>query len=87
MLSRLGLESLKLDGQAWTTCEKFDDGRALLTAICELGFEGVVAKKHSSLYRPNYRGWVKVKNPDYCRRDACNAPASDGGRAAWSKSI
>ena len=41
MLSRLGLESLKLDGQAWTTCEKFDDGRALLTAICELGFEGV----------------------------------------------
>ena len=45
------------------------DGRALFTAACELGFEGVVAKNHSSLYRPNDRGWVKVKNPNYWRRD------------------
>jgi hypothetical protein len=36
----------------------------------ELGFEGVVAKNHSSLYRPNDRGWVKIKNPNYWRRDA-----------------
>ena len=56
--------------RAWTTCERFDDGRALFTAVCELGFEGVVAKNHSSLYRPNDRGSVKVKNPDYWRRDA-----------------
>ena len=49
---------------------RFDDGRALFTAVCELGFEGVVAKNHSSLYRPNDRGWVKVKNPNYWRRDA-----------------
>ena len=34
-----------------------------------MGLEGVVAKKHASLYRPN-RGWVKVKNPNYWRRDA-----------------
>ena len=47
-----------------------DDGRALFTAVCELGFEGVVAKNHSSLYRPNDRGWVKIKNPNYWRRDA-----------------
>ncbi|MBA3642336.1 MAG: hypothetical protein H0W53_24390, partial [Acidobacteria bacterium] len=40
------------------------------TAVCELGFEGVVAKNHSSLYRPGDRGWVKVKNPNYWRRDA-----------------
>jgi bifunctional non-homologous end joining protein LigD len=53
---RQELESLKLDGRAWTTCERFDDGRALFTAVCELGFEGVVAKNHSSLYRPNDRG-------------------------------
>ena len=65
-----GARELKLDGQAWTTCERFDDGRALFTAVCELGLEGVVAKKHSSLYRPNDRGWVKVKNPNYWRRDA-----------------
>jgi ATP-dependent DNA ligase len=31
---------------------------------------GVVAKNHSSFYRPNDRGWVKVKNPNYWRRDA-----------------
>ena len=67
---RRRLERLKLDGPAWTTSETFDDGRALFTAVCELGFEGVVAKNHSSLYRPNDRGWVKVKNPNYWRRDA-----------------
>jgi bifunctional non-homologous end joining protein LigD len=67
---RQALESLKLDGQAWTTCEWFDDGRALFTAVCELGLEGVVAKKHLSRYRLNDRGWVKIKNPTYWRRDA-----------------
>jgi len=67
---RRELEELQLDGSAWTTSETFDDGRALFTAVCELGFEGVVAKNHSSLYRPNDRGWVKVKNPNYWRRDA-----------------
>ena len=67
---RRRLERLKLDGPAWTTSERFDDGRALFTAVCELGFEGVVAKNHSSLYRPGDRGWVKVKNPNYWRRDA-----------------
>jgi ATP-dependent DNA ligase len=32
--------------------------------------EGVVAKKLTSRYRPGERGWVKVKNPNYWRRDA-----------------
>ena len=54
---------------AWTTSETFDDGRALYIAVCELRFEGVVAKNHWSLYRLNDRGWVKVKNPNYWRRD------------------
>ena len=67
---RRTLERLKLDGEAWTTSETFDDGPALFTAVCELGFEGVVAKNHSSLYRPGDRGWVKVKNPNYWRLDA-----------------
>jgi ATP-dependent DNA ligase len=44
--------------------------RALFTAVCELGLEGVVAKNDTSLYRPNDRGWVKIKNPTYWRRDA-----------------
>jgi bifunctional non-homologous end joining protein LigD len=64
------LQRLELDDRAWTTCETFSDDRALFTAVCELGLEGVVAKNHSSLYRPGERGWVKVKNPTYWRRDA-----------------
>jgi bifunctional non-homologous end joining protein LigD len=47
---RQQLERLRLAGTAWTTCERFDDGQALFAAVCELGFEGVVAKSHSSLY-------------------------------------
>lgn len=67
---REALESAKLDGSAWTTSETFDDGPALFTAVCRLGYEGVVAKNHASTYRPGERGWVKVKNPDYWRRDS-----------------
>ena len=67
---RSELGQLGLDGIGWATTEAFDDGRALFAAVCELGFEGVVAKNHSSLYRPNDRGWVKIKNPNYWRRDA-----------------
>jgi len=65
---RQKLERLSLNGPAWTTSETFDDGRALFEAVCRLGFEGVVAKNHGSLYRPDDRGWVKV--PNYWRRDA-----------------
>jgi bifunctional non-homologous end joining protein LigD len=64
------LDRLKLDGPAWTTAETFDDGPALFAAVCELGYEGVVAKRHASTYKPRERGWVKVKNPSYWRRDA-----------------
>ena len=67
---RSELGQLGLDGIGWATTEAFDDGQALFAAVCELGFEGVVAKHHSSFYRPNDRGWVKVKNPNYWRRDA-----------------
>jgi ATP dependent DNA ligase domain len=66
---RKELESLELDGQTLTTCERFDDGRALVTAVCELGLEGVVATNRSSLYRPGDRGWVKVKEPNHWRRE------------------
>jgi ATP-dependent DNA ligase len=36
----------------------------------QLGLEGVVAKKLSSRYQPGERGWIKLKNPNYWRRDA-----------------
>jgi hypothetical protein len=31
---------------------------------------GVAAKSHASAYKPGERGWVKVKNPGYWRREA-----------------
>jgi bifunctional non-homologous end joining protein LigD len=64
------LGSLDLHGPGWTISETFDDGHALYTAVCEHGLEGVVAKKLSGRYRPGERGWVKIKNPNYWRRDA-----------------
>jgi bifunctional non-homologous end joining protein LigD len=44
------LVKLGLDGSTWTTCEAFEDGRALFAGVCELGYEGVVAKNRDSLY-------------------------------------
>jgi bifunctional non-homologous end joining protein LigD len=64
------LVSLALDGPSWTTSETFADGPSLYRAVCQLGLEGVVAKKLDSRYRPGEREWVKVKNPSYWRRDA-----------------
>ena len=50
--------------------EVFDDGNALWEAVCNLGLEGVVAKRRASRYGANVRGWVKIKNPNYWRRDS-----------------
>ena len=67
---RRTLQKLRLDGPSWTTSETFEDGPALFDAVCRLGLEGVVAKRLSSRYRPNQRGWIKTKNPSYWRRDS-----------------
>ena len=64
------LVSLGLDGRGWATSETFEDGEALFASVCELGLEGVVAKRHSSTYRSGQRGWVKKKNPNYWRRES-----------------
>jgi len=63
------LGDLDLEGSYWNVTEVFDDGRALYDAVCDLGLEGVVAKRSTSRYGANRRGWVKVKNPNYWRRD------------------
>jgi bifunctional non-homologous end joining protein LigD len=85
------LVKLGLDGQSWTTCEAFEDGRGLYSAVCELGYEGVVAKDRDSLYGFGERGWVKIKNPNYWRRDAeiegIQRSRERQRRATWSKTI
>lgn len=65
-----GAGQLDLQGPYWNVTEVFEDGVALYNAACELGLEGVVAKRITSLYGANRRGWVKVKNPSYWRRES-----------------
>lgn len=50
--------------------ETFEDGHAFYSAVCKHGLEGVVAKKPSGRYRSGERGWVRLKNPGYWRRDS-----------------
>jgi bifunctional non-homologous end joining protein LigD len=64
------LEEIDFEGPYWNVTEVFQDGCALYAAVCELGLEGVVAKRTTSRYGANRRGWVKVKNPSYWRRES-----------------
>jgi bifunctional non-homologous end joining protein LigD len=64
---RAALVQLLLRPPTAVVAETFTDGPALFDAVCRLGLEGVVAKRLSSRYRTNQRGWVKTKNPKYCR--------------------
>ena len=45
----------------------YQDGDALWEKVCELGLEGVVAKKRAGHYLPGRRGWIKTKNRAYWR--------------------
>jgi len=62
---RQQLEALALDGDYWSTTPSYLDGAALWEKVCELGLEGVVAKKRSGHYLPGRRGWIKTKNRAY----------------------
>ena len=46
---------------------------------------GLVAKKLDSRYRPGERGWIKLKNPNYWRRDAEREAMQ--GRASARRSV
>jgi bifunctional non-homologous end joining protein LigD len=67
---RAVLDELDLPSPLCLVGDVFDDGEALLEAVCERGLEGIVAKRRSGKYRPGQRGWVKVKNPSYWRRES-----------------
>ena len=44
------------------------EGEVVFAKACELGLEGVVSKRASSLYRSGRsRSWLKAKNPDFVR--------------------
>ena len=55
----------------------YEDGEVLWEKVCQLGLEGVVAKKRTGHYLPGRRGWIKTKNRAYWRyrsRRAKHAP-------------
>ena len=59
------LESLGLDGPSWQVPPYFPgDGAAVREASIAKGFEGIIAKRLDSTYRPGKRSdaWRKVKN-------------------------
>jgi len=66
---RATLVRLPLRPPTAVVAETFAEGAALFDAVCRLGLEGVVAKRLSSRYRANQRGWIKTKNPNYWRLD------------------
>ena len=64
------LQELGVERWCVRLSDVFDDGAALFDAVVEHGLEGVVAKRREGVYRPGYRGWTKVKNPSYWRRES-----------------
>jgi bifunctional non-homologous end joining protein LigD len=63
---RAQLDQLGLAGASWGVTPSFtsERGRDVLSSAVRLGFEGVVAKRRSSAYRPGSRShdWIKVKD-------------------------
>ena len=64
------LEGLWVERRCAQLADVFDDGHVLFDAVVEYGLEGIVAKRRNGIYRSGYRGWVKVKNSAYWRRDS-----------------
>ena len=61
------LEELDLRGDSWCTVPSTPDGETLFVECARRRFEGVVAKRLDSSYRPGERSsaWVKVKTPEW----------------------
>jgi bifunctional non-homologous end joining protein LigD len=62
---RSELERLGLAGPTWAVTPSFTDepGETVFRSALELGMEGVVAKRRSSVYQPGVRSrdWIKIK--------------------------
>lgn len=63
------LEGLWVDCSVARLADVFDEGNVLFDAVVQHGVEGIVAKRREGAYRPGYRGWTKIKNPGYWRRE------------------
>jgi bifunctional non-homologous end joining protein LigD len=81
------LEKLDLNADRWHTTAVFDDGHALNRSVRERGLEGIVAKPTGGAYRPGYRGWITIKNPDYWRRDSELQAVASSRPSRWHQAI
>ena len=61
------LDALGLCDDRWHVSPVFDDAIALWDVVVEREYEGIVAKRLTTPYRPGERGWIKTKNRDYWR--------------------
>jgi bifunctional non-homologous end joining protein LigD len=82
---RAVLEEVVVSGPGWALSETFEDGQALYAAVCDHGLEGVVAKRRSSRYGSGERGWIKLKNPNYWRRELEIAAIQGSASAAFAR--
>jgi bifunctional non-homologous end joining protein LigD len=64
------LEGLWVDCPVARLADVFEDGNMLFDAVVQHGVEGMVAKRRDGVYRTGYRGWTKIKNPEYWRRES-----------------
>lgn len=64
------LEGIWVERRSAQLADVFDDGHVLFHAVMEHGLEGIVAKRRDGIYRPGFRGWTKIKNPSYWRRES-----------------
>jgi ATP-dependent DNA ligase len=61
------LEELDVESRHVRLVATFEDGEALFAAVCQRGFEGVVAKRDCDPYRPGEGRSVKTKNRQTAR--------------------
>jgi len=65
IVRRETLKKLNLEGPAWQTPDyKLGSGSEMMSAIRQMGLEGIIAKRLTSIYSPDKRNgdWLKIKN-------------------------
>ena len=75
------LEELWIDSRVARLSDMFEDGQVLYDAVVQHGLEGILAGRRNGIFRPGYRGWTKIKNPSYWRRESEIAHAQRIGEA------
>ena len=61
---KLALSKLLMRSRGGIQYVEHTEGEKLFEAVCDLGLEGIVSKRLTSVYRSGpSRAWLKIKNP------------------------